>query len=34
MLHEWLPSFVSGSSIILDMSVGCAIEAYYELTAA
>lgn len=33
-LHEALPSFASGSSIILDMSVGCAIEAYYGLSAA
>ena len=33
-LHEALPSYVAGSSVILDMSVGCAIEAYYELTAA
>ena len=33
-LHEALPSTARGSSAILDMSVGCAIEAYYGLTAA
>lgn len=33
-LHEALPSSVPASSAILDMSVGCAIEAYYDLTAA
>lgn len=33
-LHEALPSSMSGASAILDMSVGCAIEAYYDLTAA
>ena len=33
-LHQALPSFAPASSAILDMSVGCAIEAYYEQTAA
>lgn len=33
-LHEALPNSVPASSAILDMSVGCAIEAYYDLTAA
>ena len=33
-LHEALPRTAPGSSAILDLSVGCAIEAYYELTAA
>ena len=29
-LHEALPSSMSGASAILDLSAGCAIEAYYE----
>ena len=33
-LHEALPSSAVAASAILDMSVGCAIEAYYEQTAA
>ena len=33
-LHQALMSSAVASSAILDMSVGCAIEAYYEQTAA
>ena len=32
-LHEALPAVACGSSIILDLSVGCAIEAYYTTQA-
>ena len=33
-VHEALPTFTPESSAILDMSVGCAIKAYYEQSAA
>ena len=33
-LHEALPAYALESSALLDLSVGCAIEAYYGLTAA
>lgn len=32
-LHQALPSSATASSVILDMSVGCAIEAYYDTAA-